>query len=217
MKQNFIQYAVLAVAFLLESCVSAPSVYFSSVPEDRAERAILSNIDFIGEISTNKNLSIGVFLSHETSIAAVGDFVLFAFKQQGLLGGASAYSLETAGSISSDQAAELLRSLKEYSAKSPKDFAIGHIYNFELYAGVLDNAAVGQRRFGKTTFAMIFSVSSSAKALSAFFPGRNGLLVEYKLKDSAVTELVDILGAALARVPTPTSGTSNGSKTDSKS
>jgi hypothetical protein len=183
----------------------APSTptYISSAPEARGERAILSNIELVGEVGLS-GATLGVFYSHEVYKNGSADNLLFRLKDGGFgASGISAYSLFNAASITSDQANKLLTALDDYISKQPKDLAKDKLYNFELYAGILEPGKEGEyRKFDEVTFILVYSITSKAKNFKTFFPGPNGY-APYDLNESQVKALREMVNNALMRASKP--------------
>ena len=193
-----------AGALALSSCVSlrsTPPSYSSNAPEERGERAILSNIELVGEIEL-KEQTLGVFFSDETFSAGRVQNVLFVLKGNGSVfegTGIDAYQFYRAGSITLEQANKLISALDDYLAKDSKSLSKDQLYNFELVAGILDMSDDGPyRKFSEITFVINYSVTNSGKVFRTFFPGANRYFY-FELTDTQVQALRDTIMKALGK------------------
>jgi len=202
MKINAKIIVAALIAPALSSCVSMqskPPSYSSNAPETRGERAILSNIEMIGEIEL-KNQVLGVFYSEETFSSGKAQNVLFILKGNGSVFGGSgidAYQFHNAGSITTGQANKLISALDDYLARKPEDLTKDQLYNFELVAGILDMGDEGvYRRFDDITFVINYSVTNKGKIFRTIFPGVSGFIY-FELTDSQVQALRETIAKAL--------------------
>lgn len=198
--------AVLSLAaagvLTLSSCMSfqtKPPSYSSNAPEERGERAILSNIEMIGETKL-KSQTLGVFRSVETFASGRAENILFALRSHDSLSGESRiddYSFYNAGSITLDQANKLISALDDYLSKKPESLTKDQLYNFELVAGILDMTAENTyRRFQDVTFVINYSVTNKGKIFRTIFPGTTGYIY-FELTDAQVQSLRDTIAKAL--------------------
>jgi hypothetical protein len=214
MKLRFAIPVVLAVA--LSSCMSAPatnSLYQSSAPETRGERAISSNIELVSEVDLETTM-LGVFYSRE--VYGNGDAQTLLFTQRAKAGFADPkkmgvitdYDLREISSLSVDQGRKLLSAIEEYLAKDPKSLSTTQMFNFELYSGTVDMSKGSDkyRPFKDITFVVVCSVTNSGKSFKTVFPsiiaGMYGPEYNYapiELKDDQVKSLRDGIKAALAK------------------
>jgi len=203
---------LLAAAGLLtlSSCVSMqtkPPSYSSNAPEERGERAILSNIEMVGEIVL-KGQTLGIFYSDETYSAGKVQNVLFVLKGNGSVfsgSGIDAYQFYNSGSITTEQANKLISALDDYLAKNPADLTKDQLYNFELVAGILDMKDEGTyRRFNDITFVINYSVTNKGKIFRTIFPGVNGYIY-FELTDPQVQALRETIAKALSKKPSAAS------------
>jgi hypothetical protein len=210
--------AVLAVV-LLVSCMSAPannSVYQSSAPELRGERAISSNIELIAEVDLETSV-LGVFYSREVYQSGDAQTLLFTrrakvgFGDTKKPGSVVDYDLSETSSLSVEQGRKLLSAIEEYLAKDPKSLTPAQMFNFELYSGTVDMSAGSDRYrpFKNVTFIVVCSVTNAAKSFKTVFPGimvgmygtQQTVYETFDLKEPQVKSMHDAIKAAVDKAP----------------
>ena len=188
------------VVLLAASCVSTPPSYSSTAMEDRGERAILSNVELLGEISLGTQV-LGVFLSEEVHAHGKENNVLFILKGGSSVFGGSgiaAYHFGNVGSITMAQANSLITALNDYLMKSPADVSSNQLYNFELITGLLDmENKENLRRIKHVTFAINYSITNKAKIFRTVFSGINGYQY-FELTEKQVASLKEQLIHAIS-------------------
>jgi hypothetical protein len=209
---------------LLSACVTAKnSLYQSSAPEVRGERAITSNIELVSEVDLTGSV-LGVFYAKEVYLNGDAQTLLFTRRFQAALsnkaGSIVDYDLSATSSLSVLQGQKFLSAIEEYLAKDPKSLQASQMFNYELYSGIIDMSAGSDRYrpFKDVTFAVACSVTSSGKTFKTIFPVTTANLYGIRstsydtleLEPAQVQKLHDAIKAALAKstpeLPTATSG-----------
>jgi hypothetical protein len=202
------QAVVIVCFFALVGCLTPPgenSIYQSSAPELRGERAIASDIVLVREVELGSYV-LGVFFSREVFQAGDSQTLLFIIRSKRLMNGQSPgsivnYDMGLTGSLSVDQGRKFLKAIEQYLAKDPKSLQPSQMYNFELYSGTVDMSAGTDRYrpFKRITFAGFCTVTSTGKSFKMMFPGigvgLGGVSVTFQTFELAPDEVQMLRGA----------------------
>jgi len=176
------------------SCTTVPPAYRSTVLDERGEVAILSVIKLEGEVNLG-NQELGIFSSIEKSQFANKKLVLFVLKYLDYEivktnnKGIDAYNFTKFGSITMEQAKNLILALDDYLNKKPSEFQKNELYNFELTTGLIDSE---RQRIKEVTFIINYSISNSGKVFRTIFAGAKGYHY-YELKEEDVRKMRNII------------------------
>jgi hypothetical protein len=148
------------------------SLYQSSAPGIRGERAIASDIELVSEVDLGGYI-LGVFYSREVYEKGDAQNILLTYRNNNeissstkKLGSIVDYNLAETSSLSIEQAGKLLSAIDKFIATNQKDLTPAKMFSFELYSGTLDMSAGSDRYhpFREVTFAVICSVTSAQKS-----------------------------------------------------
>lgn len=203
----------LAVLGALASCATFEdttenSLYQSSAPEIRGERAISSTIELVKEVKLTESI-LGVFFSREVFHTGSAENVLFTRRTEGGFSSKAApgivdYDLSEISSLSVEQARKFLDAIDTFLRTDPKSLSPMQMVNFELYSGTLDMSAGSEkyRPFKKITFIVVCAVTSAKKSFKTVFPGTITDMTGNRTTDyddfDLTTEQVQALRAAIA-------------------
>lgn len=185
---------------LVISCV-APTVYRSSGPETRGERAIASDIELAREFSIRGGLSLGALYAKERSHTGVAQNLLFALRPTLAAASVTSYNLRRTTSISLEQGQRLLLAIDKFIATDPASLGPTKLFNFELSAGPIDES-VGppdHHPFLHVTFSVICSVTASGKyfALTVPAPNHEGAFETLEFDGDSIQALRQAIDSAI--------------------
>ena len=169
---------LLCCLLALASCATVEnSMYRSSAPEIRGERAISSSIELVSEVTLDQSV-LGIFYSREVFQDGSAQNVLFTRRSPAGFSSKAAgtivdYDLSEISSLSVAQARKLLDAIDTYIGTDPKSLTPSQMVNFELYSGTLDMTAGSEkyRPFKEVTFIVVCSVTSAKRSFRTVFPG----------------------------------------------
>jgi len=196
----------------LASCTTVQnSVYQSSAPEIRGERAISSKIELVSEVSLGASI-LGIFYSKEVFQSGDAQTLLFTRRPPAGFGSKARgtvnnYNLGETSSLSVEQARKFVSAIDDFLSTDPKSLTPDQMYNFELYSGTLDMSAGSERYrpFKDVTFIVVCAVTSAKKSFKTVFPGSVTDLYgrhmttydTFDLTEEQVKKLRDAISAAL--------------------